>query len=117
MPPTIHPASIRHLDALTARPGNQLRDLTSRQGLEPGTEGPEGKPGKEGKEGKAATTFTFTQGAPAEVWTIKHELGRFPSVTVQDTAGDEVMGIVDFISENELTVTFSAAVSGTAYLN
>ncbi len=44
-------------------------------------------------------------------------LGKFPSVTVQDTAEDEVDGIVDYLSKNEITITFSAPVTGTAYLN
>jgi hypothetical protein len=66
---------------------------------------------------KLATTFTHTQGAPAEVWTIEHKLKRFPSVTSQDTAGDEVDGIVVYVSENELTITFSAPFAGLAYCN
>jgi hypothetical protein len=79
--------------------------------------GPEGKEGKTGPAGPPGATFVFTQGAPLAEWTIKHELKLFPSVTVIDTAGDEVQGIVEYVSNNELKIVFSAAVTGTAYLN
>jgi hypothetical protein len=61
--------------------------------------------------------FVFSQGAPAETWTIKHNLGRFPSVTVQDTAGDEVDGITEYLTDNEVMIVFSAPVAGEAFLN
>jgi hypothetical protein len=114
MPPTILPKHLRELDVLVGSTRNQQNQLLSRQGLEGGMPGPPGPPGE---KGAAGSTFVFTQGAPAEVWTIKHELKLFPSVTVQDTAGDEVSGITVYISENELTVTFSSPFSGVAYLN
>lgn len=117
MPPTILPAHLRHLQELTAGTRNNLQALTSRQGLESGTPGPEGPPGGKGEPGEPAKSFVFTEGTPSTVWTIKHKLKRFPSVTVQDTAGDEVMGIIDYINEEELTVTFTANVTGKAFLN
>lgn len=64
-----------------------------------------------------AISFTFAQETPADVWTIAHNLGRFPSVTTVDAVGREIVGAVDYVSENELTITFSAPVSGSAYLN
>jgi DNA polymerase II small subunit/DNA polymerase delta subunit B len=44
-------------------------------------------------------------------------LKKFPCVQVIDSAGDSVDGIVEYISNEELTITFSAAFSGAAYLN
>jgi hypothetical protein len=64
-----------------------------------------------------AQTFIFNQGVPAAQWTINHNLGRFPSVSVVDSAGNVVEGDVDFLSANEITVAFSAPFSGEAYLN
>ena len=61
--------------------------------------------------------YVFTEGAPSASWNIKHNLGKHPSVTVIDTANDEVQGITEYISINELTIVFSAPVTGTAYLN
>lgn len=112
MPPVIHRPDLRQLDRMTSNTGNQLAQLVSRQGLETKT----GPPGAQGPPGEAAT-FVFTEGVPATIWTIKHNLKRFPSVTVIDTAGDEVQGIVEYVSNNELKIVFSATVTGTAYLN
>ena len=61
--------------------------------------------------------FTFIQSTAAAVWTITHNLGKRPSISVVDSAGTNVMGAVNHISNNELTITFSAAFKGTAYLN
>ena len=61
--------------------------------------------------------FTFTQGTPATTWTITHNLGKFPSVSVVDTADTQVYGDVEYIDDNSLRITFSAAFGGKAYLN
>ena len=44
-------------------------------------------------------------------------LGKFPSVSVVDSANDEVIGEVTYIDTNSLTIKFTAAFSGKAYLN
>ena len=66
-------------------------------------------------------TFVFTQGVPATTWTIQHNLGKFPSVGVVDTAsvanGQLYYGDVKYIDSNNLTVTFASQFSGKAYLN
>jgi len=61
--------------------------------------------------------FTFTQNTPSATWTITHDLGKFSSVSVVDSANTVVYGNVDYINDNSLRVTFSAAFSGKAYLN
>jgi hypothetical protein len=61
--------------------------------------------------------FTFIQSTSAAVWTITHNLGKRPSISVVDSAGTNVVGAVDHTSNNELTITFSSAFKGTAYLN
>lgn len=48
---------------------------------------------------------------------ITHNLGKYPSVTVINSAGDEVEGTVTHASANNLTIYFSAPFSGTAKLN
>ena len=66
-------------------------------------------------------TFVFTQGVPSTTWTIQHNLGKFPSVGVVDTAsvanGQLYYGDVKYIDSNNLTVTFASQFSGKAYLN
>lgn len=61
--------------------------------------------------------FTFIQSTSAAVWTITHNLGKRPSISVVDSAGTNVVGAVNHNSNNELTITFSSAFKGTAYLN
>ena len=61
--------------------------------------------------------FTFIQSTSAAVWTITHNLGKRPSISVVDSAGTNVVGEVNHTSNNALTITFSSAFKGTAYLN
>lgn len=61
--------------------------------------------------------FTFAQATPLAMWTIAHNLGKFPSVSVVDSAGTIVVGEVTYTDANNLQVAFNAAFSGTAYLN
>ena len=63
-------------------------------------------------------TFTHTQTASAASWTINHNLGKKPSVTVTTLAtGAQVIGEVTYTNNNTLVVSFAAAVSGIAHLN
>jgi len=62
-------------------------------------------------------TFVFTQGVPSTTWTIQHNLNKFPSVSVVDTANTSVITQVDYIDENNLTLTNTAPFAGKAFLN
>lgn len=75
-------------------------------------EGPQGPSGP-----GASDHLTWNQNVASALWVIPHGLGKFPSVTVFDSANTQVEGDVQHISNNELTITFGAAFSGTAYLN
>lgn len=77
--------------------------------------GAQGIPGPPGPSG--GTGFVFVQNTPLSVWHINHGLQRFPSVTVVDSLNDEVEGDVVYVDGNNITLTFSAPFSGTAYLN
>ena len=66
---------------------------------------------------QGAPTFVFNQGVPASTWNIQHNLGKFPSITVIDTAGTVVTGQYTYIDNNNVTLTFSAGFAGKAYLN
>jgi len=61
--------------------------------------------------------FVFTQSSAASTWTINHNMEKFPSVTVVDSANNYVVGEVTYTNNNSLTVSFSATFSGKAYLN
>ncbi len=61
--------------------------------------------------------FIFTQAIASATWNITHNLNKFCSVTVVDTANEIVVGSVVYVNSNSLTITFSAPFSGKAYLN
>lgn len=61
--------------------------------------------------------FVFTQGTPSISWSINHDLDKYPSVGVVDSAGTKVYGQVDYVDKNNLTITFVNQFSGKAYLN
>lgn len=73
--------------------------------------------GLQGPPGASATTYTHTQSVPSATWSIEHNLGRHPSVSVVDSAGNVIYANVTYTSDNALVVTFSAAFGGKAYLN
>lgn len=77
-------------------------------------QGPAGRPGL---DGVGDSRYVHLQSVVASVWTVAHSLGKFPSVTVIDSAGDECEGAVEYLSANSLRLTFTAPFSGTAYLN
>jgi hypothetical protein len=49
--------------------------------------------------------------------TVNHNLGKFPSVTIVDTSGSEIIGDINYINENTVTLSFSAETRGKAYFN
>lgn len=48
---------------------------------------------------------------------VNHNLNKRPSVTVINSAGDEVEGDIVYNSLNQLTLTFSGSFVGTVYCN
>lgn len=67
--------------------------------------------------GSMASTYTHDQSVASDTWTITHNLARYPSVTIVDSAGTVVVGGIAYVSVNQIVVTFSAAFSGKAFLN
>jgi|TARA_R110000744_G_scaffold348596_1_gene454176 hypothetical protein len=61
--------------------------------------------------------YTHNQTSSLATWPITHNLGKFPSVTVVDSANTVVVGEIEMININEIEITFSAGFSGKAYLN
>ena len=62
--------------------------------------------------------FTFIAPTPAvAVWNVTHNLGKFPSVSIATSAGDIVYADIDYIDSDSLTITFSGATGGKAYMN
>jgi hypothetical protein len=62
-------------------------------------------------------TYTYTQGTPASVWNITHNLGYRPQVSVIDSANSLVEGDIAYPTVDTMILTFSSAFSGVAYLS
>lgn len=71
-----------------------------------------------GARGPAGTSgaggYTHTQSAASATWTINHNLGRKPAVTLLTTGGVEFEGQVTHTSDNQAVVSLAAAIAGTA---
>lgn len=61
--------------------------------------------------------FIHTQSLASTTWTVTHNMGKRPSVSIVDSSGYEVIASVNHVSVNQLVITFSSAFSGVAYLN
>ncbi len=62
-------------------------------------------------------SHTHNQISASNTWTIAHSLGFYPSVTIFDSSAQEVEGAITHNDANNLTISFSATISGTAYLS
>lgn len=63
-------------------------------------------------------SYHHDQAFASDAWSITHNLGYNPSVTVIDTAGTQVEGVVSYEPDfNSLIIHFAAAFSGDAYLS
>ena len=65
----------------------------------------------------ADANYVHTQVGAASVWTVMHNLHKYPSITVIDSGGSEVVGDVVHDSVDQATLTFSVAFSGKAIAN
>lgn len=66
---------------------------------------------------KLDKNFVFDQSTPSATWNIVHNLNKYPSVTVIDSANNMVIGEVHYPSINEVVIIFSGGFSGKAFLN
>lgn len=61
--------------------------------------------------------YIHDQQVTSSVWDITHNLEKYPSVTIIDSASELIKGKIEYLSSNRLRVTFSVGISGKAYLN
>ena len=66
---------------------------------------------------KAVDTYIHDQAVPSDTWVVQHNMGKFPSVTVIDSAGTQYITQVEYNSGNQLTIYMNGATTGKAYLN
>lgn len=61
--------------------------------------------------------YVHPQDQASAIWTVQHNLDKFPSCTMVLSTGQQGYGDVTFIDENNLTITFASAETGKAYIN
>lgn len=65
----------------------------------------------------ADKNFVYTQSVPSSVWNISHGLNKKASVVIVDSGQTIVEGDVTYIDDNNITISFSAAFTGKAFIN
>ena len=63
------------------------------------------------------SNYVHDQGIPSLTWTINHGLNKYPSAVAVDSAKSVVVGQIDYVDLNNITITFNASFSGSAYIN
>lgn len=61
--------------------------------------------------------YIHEQGIASAVWTVQHNLDKYPSVTVVDSAENEIVAEVEYLDKNTVQITMTGASKGRAYLN
>jgi hypothetical protein len=61
--------------------------------------------------------YLHDQQVASTTWTVTHNMNKYPSINIVDSSNDIIMGDVKYNSLNQLTITFTANISGKAYLN
>lgn len=61
--------------------------------------------------------YVHIQSVPSSTWTITHDLGFMPNITVVDSGDNVVEGSYNYQSETTVVLTFDGAFSGKAYLS
>lgn len=82
-----------------------------------GEQGPQGIRGEPGPPGDGDLNYVHTQSSASSLWSVAHNLGKFPSVTVIDSGNNVVFGDVVYVDLNNITISFSAGFGGKAYIN
>lgn len=62
-------------------------------------------------------TYVYKQLESSDTWIIKHNLNKYPNVTIVDSGDNMVFGETHYDSENQITISFIGAFSGKAFLN
>ena len=63
------------------------------------------------------STFIHEQGEASDRWEINHNLNKYPSVTLVDSANTQFVAQVEYTDKNNCVVYMNGATKGKAYLN
>jgi len=126
MSPDIVVAESTVVEVIEVTPGNVDINEGSLSIIEvgiAGSQGPKGDPGDQGPQGiqgvpgSGSFSYHHQQLSPAATWVIVHNLNGYPNITIVDSAGTQVEGEVKYDSGTQVTVSFSSAFAGDAYLS
>lgn len=67
--------------------------------------------------GEGDKHYMHTQTSASATWTVNHNLNKYPSATVTLSTGQKGYADITYTSKNSLTISFTAAESGKAYMN
>jgi hypothetical protein len=70
-----------------------------------------GPPGPSGADGSG---YTHTQASPSSMWTINHNLGFKPVISLYTTGSVEFEGQITHISNNQAVVNLATPIAGFA---
>ena len=62
-------------------------------------------------------TYIHEQGIAADTWVINHNLNKYPSVILVDSANTQFEAQIEYNDINTCTVYMNGATTGKAYLN
>lgn len=65
----------------------------------------------------ARSTYIHEQGVASAVWTVQHNLNKYPSVTVVDSSDNVIVADIEYIDTNTVRISMVGASKGRAYLN
>lgn len=73
----------------------------------------QGPPGPQGPSG-SSVGFTYNQITPSNSWTVNHNLGFYPSVTILSPGGIELITNITHTSINQFIASFNNECAGKA---
>jgi hypothetical protein len=73
-----------------------------------------GRQGPPGVDGASGSSFEHAQSVAASIWTVNHNLGFRPNVSVKTLGGLEVDAEVLHVSVNQVQVIFDSPSTGIA---
>lgn len=79
-----------------------------------GPAGADGAPGPAGPPGPAGATYIHTQSTASDTWTINHNLGVRPAVTLLTDGGAEFEAAVSHLDANTAVASMTIPLTGTA---
>lgn len=118
---------------VVADPSDEIKVVLAQNAGPPGPEGDKGDKGDQGDPGPKGDkgdqgdpappgsggdlTYVHDQMVPSATWVVVHNLGKNPTVGVVDSGGSVIEPDIHYDNINQLTISFTSATSGKAYLN